>query len=142
MPNSEFAYTRHRFLSASELRQPTEGASSDRTLLGLPSRSRSRNQLGHHRICKRSPDGDSELLNNCWPVRLTVVRAWPALQFRTIQFCLNDPPAWLWQGQREDACHSQPGGRLMSDVGRREFNALEAGPTRGSKKSAMVHIVI
>jgi hypothetical protein len=64
-------------------------------------------------------------------LRLTVVRAWPALQFRTIQFCLNDPPAWLWQGQREDACHSQPGGRLMSDMGRQEFNALEAGPTLG-----------
>ena|SRR5437870_4086990 len=48
----------------------------------------------------------------------------PPPHFRTIQICLNDLPAEVWQAVRADGGHSQAGGRLMSEMGRREFTAL------------------
>ena len=35
--------------------------------------------------------------------------------------------ATLWQAERADGGHSWAGGRLMSDMGRREFMALLSG---------------
>jgi hypothetical protein len=51
----------------------------------------------------------------------------PTARFRTIQICLNDRPARLWQAECADGGHSQAGGRLMSDMGRRQFITLLGG---------------
>ena len=47
-------------------------------------------------------------------------------QFR---FASMTPPARLWQAERADGGHSQAGGRLMSDMRRREVIAVLGGAT-------------
>src|SRR5205809_7677906 len=47
-------------------------------------------------------------------------------QFR---FASMTPPARLWQAERADGGHSQVGGRLMSDIGRREVIAVLGSAT-------------
>src|SRR5881398_2953403 len=47
-------------------------------------------------------------------------------QFR---FASMTPPARLWQAERADGGHSQAGGRLMSDIGRREVIAVLGSAT-------------
>ena len=59
-----------------------------------------------------------------WPSRWDVRRR--GLTFRTIQVCLDDLLATLWQAEPADGGHSQAGGRLMCDMRRRKFITLLA----------------